>query len=39
MDSGRKVGGYDGLEEEMRWFLVVFWCKLGVLSGFKVAIM
>ncbi len=34
LDFRRKVGGFDGVEEEMRWFLVVVWCKLGGLEWF-----
>ena len=30
----RKVGVFDGFEEEMKWFLVGFWCKLGGLEWF-----
>ena len=30
----RKVGDFDGFEEETRWFLVVSWCKVGGLEWF-----
>ena len=28
MDFRRKVGDFDGFEEEMRWFLVVFLVRI-----------